>query len=278
MKLSFLNFWGDFEQENNFFVHFFRKYREGVEVVEPNKADTIIFTCFGNEHHYYNNCKKIFYTGENLRPNYNECDVSLTFDFDNYGEKNVRLPLWMLYIDWFNVGSYGNPNGLVPLEKINNNKFTRTSKTKFCSIINNHLKNSRDTMVEALSKYKKVDGFGKPFNNWFYGEDAKYRINSEYKFTICFENTIYPGYHTEKLFHAKVAGCIPLYYGAKEVEKDFNSKCYINLQDFNSINEYCEKIIEIDRSEDLYKKYFNEPLFNTPPSLDAYYEKIKLII
>ena len=125
MKVAFLNFWEDFDPHNNFFIHLLRKYRDNVEVVEPDKADTIIYTCFGQEHLKYNHCKKVFYTGENLRPNYNECDVSLTFDFEDYDSKNVRLPLWMLYIDWFNVGSYNNPNGLVPIEKINNNKFIR---------------------------------------------------------------------------------------------------------------------------------------------------------
>jgi hypothetical protein len=34
-----------------------------------------------------------------------------------------------------------------------------------------------------------------------------------YTFTLTFENTDYPGYVTEKLFHALSAGSIPLYWG-----------------------------------------------------------------
>jgi alpha(1,3/1,4) fucosyltransferase len=30
-----------------------------------------------------------------------------------------------------------------------------------------------------------------------------------------------PGYVTEKLFHAKAAGCVPIYWGAPDVELDF---------------------------------------------------------
>ena len=93
MKISFLNFWGDFSPEINFFTLLLKKYRDGVEVVAPDKADTIIYTCFGQEHLRYNHCKKIFYTGENIRPNYQECDASLTFDYDSYNGRNVRLPL-----------------------------------------------------------------------------------------------------------------------------------------------------------------------------------------
>lgn len=278
MKLCFLNFWGDFDPERNFFTLLLKKYREGVDIVSPEKADTIIYTCFGREHLKYNNCKKIFYTGENIRPNFNECDGSLTFDLDTYEGKNVRLPLWMLYIDWFNVGSYGNPCGLVPLEKIDINKFSLKPRSKFCSIVVNHLNNKRAEIIESLEKYKSVEGKGKPFGNWDYGEDKKYDFNSQYKFTICFENTIYPGYHTEKLFHAKVAGCIPIYFGAKTACVDFNPNCFLNLIDYNSIEEFAEVIKQIDMDNNLYEKYRKEPLFSSVLNLDNIYNKISTIL
>lgn len=278
MKLSFLNFWGDFDPHNNFFTLLLKKYKEGVQVVLPEKADVIIYTCFGHEHLKYANCKRIFYTGENVRPNFNECDASITFDIDSYNGKNVRLPLWMLYIDWFNVGSYGNPCGLVPPEKIDNNKFSLIKKSKFCSIVVNHLNNGRAEIIEAFKKYKQIDGKGRPFNNWDYGEDKKYEFNSQYKFTVCFENTIYPGYHTEKLFHAKVAGCIPLYFGAKTVNMDFNPECFLNLIDFNSIDELVDRVRHIDSDNDLYQKYKSAPLFSRPQNLDDIYNKINSIL
>lgn len=278
LKLSFLNFWGDFDPDNNFFTHFFKKYWQNVSVVHPSQADTIIYTVFGREHLLYNHCKKIFYTGENTRPNYNECHASLTFDFEDYGGKNIRLPLWMLYIDWFNVGSYGNPSGLVPIEKVNNNILYRKPKTKFCSIVQGHLRNKRQETMDLLSKYKQVDGYGKPWGNWTYGEHLKYDVISNYKFNICFENEVHGGYITEKLLHARVAGCIPLYYGPRAVEQDFNPNCFVNLLKYNSVEDFVNKAIEIDTNETLYNEYRNQPLFNTPPTLDEYYNKIKTII
>ena len=274
MKLSFLNFWGDFDPNNNFFIHLLKSYKENVQVVSPERADNIIYTCFGQEHLNYNNCNKIFYTGENIRPNFGECNGALSFDIDDHGGKNVRLPLWMLYIDWFNVGSYGNPNGLVPISKINNNRFKNRLKTKTCCIVVNHLGNNRNIIMNKLQQHFSVDGKGKPFNNWDYGEDLKYNFISDYKFNICFENTIYPGYHTEKLFHAKIAGCIPLYNGSTTIDSDFNPKCFLNLQDFSNIENFISKILEINSSDRLYKEIYEQPLFNTEPSLEDTFNKV----
>ena len=41
------------------------------------------------------------------------------------------------------------------------------------------------------------------------------------KFVLAFENSSSPGYCTEKLFHAKVAGAIPIYWGDPLVMNDF---------------------------------------------------------
>ena len=80
MKVSFLDFWGEpkpFEPENNFFYYLLREIRENVEVVEPKKADLIISAKFGNDYLKYNHCLKIFYTGENVRPDLDNFDYSL---------------------------------------------------------------------------------------------------------------------------------------------------------------------------------------------------------
>jgi GR25 family glycosyltransferase involved in LPS biosynthesis len=49
-----------------------------------------------------------------------------------------------------------------------------------------------------------------------------------YKFAITYENAKAPGYVTEKLLHAKAAGCVPIYWGAAEVADDFDAGGFIN--------------------------------------------------
>jgi hypothetical protein len=260
MKISFLDFWDGFDVNNNFFLHALSMI-DKVELTNPSNSDYIIFSCFGNQNIQFRNKKRIFYTGENLRPDYNNIDFSLSFDFTDNG-KNIRLPLWMLQIDWFNKVNYTNPQYTIPCDELFNNKYYNKPKDKFCSIVFNSHSPYRYEIIEELSKYKKVDCFGKPFGNWFYGEDVKLDNISNYKFNICFENSIYPGYYTEKPIHAKSAGCIPIYWSDENISKDFNKNAFINLSDFNNnVKDLAEYIIEVDKDEDKYIKLKNENLF-----------------
>lgn len=267
MNISFLDFWDGFRPENNFIIDLIRSIKENITITNPEFADVIIFSCFGEKNKNYKNCKRIFYTGEDIRPNFNECDYSLSFDFDDYNNKNIRLPLWLMQIDFFNKGGYSNPKFLIDLKFLidqKDNPYSIVKKESFCVIINNHLRNKREEVLKCLikNKNKTVNGYGKIFNNWFYGEDTKLNLLSKFKFNICFENTISSGYYTEKLIHAKAACTVPLYYSDNDIVKDFNKNCFLNLNDYESVEEFCDKIIELDSNDYLYNKKLNEPLFN----------------
>lgn len=278
MNIAFSDFWQypkAFDPNNNFFIHVIRQLFENVQVVHPEDADYMIFSSFGNENGRYKNCKKIFYTGENVRPNFTKCDYSLTFDFESYGGKNFRLPLWYLYIDWFDVGSYGNPDWLIPKSYLyGENEFTKKEKNKFCSIVFGSPHQSRiDAIKNISSNYRQVDVFGKvnPNHNLPDGENYKMDLISNYKFSLCYENSVTPGYHTEKLLHAKIAGNIPIYYGDTTVEKDFNPEGFVNTLNMSD-EEVVRTIEEIDANESLYEKIIQEPLFSTNIDLNNIYE------
>lgn len=279
MNVAFLDFWYGFQPENNFFIYLIRSVKENVNITSPENADIIFYSCFGNSHKNFNT-KKIFFTGENLRPNFNDCDLSLSFDFDDHNNKNMRLPLWYLYIDWFNVKSYNNPEWLIPVEYLSgDNEFTKKDKNKFCSTVFSSPYNTRFNMVNLLNTYKQVDCYGKIHNNKLPdGEKYKMDIISNYKFNICFENSIYPGYFTEKLLHAKIAGCIPIYYSDKSYSEDFNTKCCINLIDFENEYDFFEYIKLIDKNDKLYNNILSEALFDTQLSLDGILNNFKKII
>ena len=276
MKIAFTDFWDGFVPHHNFFLYLFEDIFDDVELVSPAEADVLIYSCFGRQEHraYSPTSKiKIFYTGENLRPNFNECTYSLTFDFDNYGGRNVRIPLWLMQIDWFDKVNYTNPQYVIPSSELDQNKWIQKEKDKFCCAVFNNADNRRVSMVEALRNYKPVETFGKPFGNWFYGEDIKYDKISQYKFNICFENAIYPGYYTEKLIHAKCAGCIPLYYADHHSHLDFNPKSFINLYDYENTTDLARHVIKVDQSEVLSEQIRNEPLFVVSP--EEIFEDVK---
>ena len=100
MKVSFTDFWDKFDPRNNFFLDLLTEITgEQPEVVaHPNSSDVLIYSCFGVQSHRAfdkNHLIKIFYTGENIRPNFDECTYSFTFDFDDENDNKIQflLPL-----------------------------------------------------------------------------------------------------------------------------------------------------------------------------------------
>jgi hypothetical protein len=273
MKITFSDFWQypkPFNPNNNFFIHIIRELYENVEIVNPEDADVMFYSVFGKENLGYKNCKKIFFSGENVRPNFKKCDYSLTFDIDDYEGKNFRLPLWYLYIDWFDVESYENPDWLIPESYLySENEFSEKPKNKFCSIVFGNFVDSRVNAIESINQYKKVDILGKANPSKFLPDGEKYKLDaiSDYKFSLCYENSVYPGYHTEKLLHGKVAGNVPIYYGDNTVSLDFNPDCFINAFGMDN-EELVEKIKEIDSNESLYNSIASQPLFAEKKTLD----------
>ena len=274
MKIAFTDFWWKFDSRNNFFLDSSRRIFENVEVTDNlNEADVLFFSCYSKDHLKADRSKtkKVYFTGENTRPPLDECDWSFSFDFEDYGGKNFRLPLWMLQIDWWNAGGYTNPKYVIPLVDVENNRFRNKPKNKFCSTVFNRdaLGNRRQALVE-LSKYKPVECYGEPWGNWFYGEDVKLEVISNYKFTLCYENTSYPGYFTEKPIHARSAGCIPIYWSDKRYAEDFNPNGFIHLADFASVGELVEEVKRVDSDESLRLRMVSEPVFIKTPTIQPF--------
>lgn len=60
---------------------------------------------------------------------------------------------------------------------------------------------------------------------------------NKFKFTLCVENAIFPGYLTEKIFDAFYSGSVPLYYGDPLININIPEDTFINLEDFNDFAE-----------------------------------------
>ncbi|NBW14385.1 MAG: hypothetical protein EBR82_40945 [Caulobacteraceae bacterium] len=273
MNISFLDFWHGFNPKEAWLGRLFMYFFDGnINFIEsPEEADVIIFSCFGTNHLKYKNKKRIFFTGENIRPPINECDYSLSFDYDSYNGKNFRLPLWYCFINWWNDN--GDGIALSDLYKkwdpdeIENRPY-------FGSIIIGNPVLNRIKVTEAINKVFPVYGFGSVFNNPYKG--SKIELLKNFKYNIAFENTIYPGYITEKLLEAKISGCIPIYWGT-DVSSDFNENCIIRYN--NDIDSLLSQIIEINNNKDNFIKKINEPLFknNIYPNLDMVTSYLKKI-
>jgi hypothetical protein len=218
------------------------------ELVISNNPDVLIYSCYGFEHLKYR-CHKIFYTGENVRPDFKECDFSLSFDYPDYKNRNLRLPL----VRWHHVERLFEKK---QIEKI------LGSKTKFCCmVVSNPNCKERNLFFEKLSSYKKVDSGGKFSNNIGYNVDDKVKFLQDYKFVLAFENSCYPGYTTEKIIAPMFKNSLPVYWGNPNIETDFNPRSFINVHNYKSFDEAIEEIIRVDKDDKAYGKYLEQPWF-----------------
>ncbi len=280
MKISFLDFWTGFDKKNNFIVHSLKKIGLNFRIVSPRRADIIFFSCFGNQNENFDNCKKIFFLTEDFNLSNFNYDYSISHKETSVDTNNFRLPLWKMYIDWFNVKTYKNPSYLIPLNYIDqNNEFSKVQKNKFCTIVYSSEYFFRDQYIELISGYKNVDVYGKNKYGNLLPEGEYYKIQhlANYKFSLAMENEISPGYLCEKLIHAKIAGNIPLFYGDDFAKIDFNPDSFLHITDFTEDN-LLEKIVEIDNDDKLFEEIKNQPLFDSSQSIDDFLDYLENII
>jgi len=209
-----------------------------------------------------NKTLKIFFTGENRRPWNYQAHYAISFDHLD-GEKFYRLPLYVL--DNFNGVSFG-------CDDLFNLKRTFTSedwhkRTEFCGFVSsNGACAERNNMFAQLSQYKKVDSAGPWMNTvgyviprGFEAQKHKMEFLSKYRFNLCYENSSYPGYATEKPAHAFIAGTVPIYWGSPVVEVDFNIEAMICRHQYQSDKEMIEHIIHIDNDMNAWLDIMNRP-------------------
>ena len=275
LKLGFTDTFGSIE---NFFI---KILSEKYQVIRDDQnPDYLIFgdKNFGNNNVNYNNknCIKIFYTGENERHYEYQCDYSITFDHPEYEGRNYRLPLYVIY-------DYDNHHRNVPNTSIiNRTPSDLLAKKEFCSfVVKNGGCKKRNEWFQILNSYKGVASGGPLFNNIGYvlprGEQsvqAKLEFLNSYKFNLCFENAKSAGYHTEKLLHAWSMGAVPLYFGDESVNEEFNSKCFVNLNDFSSLDEFCDYVMQMTDEE--CARMINEPLLKEAITLESLYSRLRL--
>ncbi len=77
IRIGFVDFWKGFDARNNcltdMLIRIYGKNR--IEVVDKN-FDYLFFSCFGHSNLKYD-CIKIFFTGENIVPDFNICDYAI---------------------------------------------------------------------------------------------------------------------------------------------------------------------------------------------------------
>lgn len=271
-RINFVGFWPDFDKENNLFCSILR---EKYQVVISDKPDYVfasvggpfIFTAFDGV--------RILYTAEPFTPDFNVFDYAIGFDpievkDESGGDRYYRFPY--SFYDEYGYGLQKLAKGLTRSEALE----VLQKKKYFCNFIYSHpsAKGEREAILSRMRRYKEVVSAGSFLNNMpdrtIISRTKKMDFLKLSKFTIACESILYHGFVTEKLTDAFYSDSIPVYYGSNYVKKEFNSEAFINLREYDTIEEGIEKVIEIDQDDEKYISMLMQPKFIS----ENYYEKI----
>lgn len=253
IKIWYVDFWKNFKPESFIFTELLRKKYN--VVFDKKKPDIVFCSHFGTDYLEYK-CVRILFLGEAVVPNFNVYDYAMGFDDLQYGDRYLKYPFYLLNRKILNGA----------LNKHTYSDEYYLSKKKFCNqVVSNSSGNEmRDLYFDALSKYKTVDSGGRYRNNLPDGKpvDSKEEFQKEYKFSLAFENSAYPGYITEKIIDAWAANTMPIYWGDPKAGEEFNKDSFIDCSNCSTVEEMVETVMKIDKDDDLYLKMMKTPVFS----------------
>ena len=124
----------------------------------------------------------------------------------------------------------------------------------------------RDSYVEELMKYVKVDSYGKCLHNkdfpahlvnpLTFNSQETHDYVAKYKFSLAFENALCHDYITEKFWRPLYVGSVPIVMGSPTI-KDWapTNHSIIVVNDFASPRALAEYLHYLDQNDEEYEQY-----------------------
>jgi hypothetical protein len=248
--------------------------------MSESEIDTVTGNLGRSVDSYNDNVKKIFCSGEIVSDYSN-----ILFRGENYfaigpqpviHDRYLRMQLhnttsaWGLYDE---SKIFDNPyNWLTDTNK--NVEEILSLKKYFCGVVQNSKIDIRIKLFNLLSNYKFVRASGGWITNVSpeeatingitdgIGYKSKIDFLKNCKFSLQVQSSNLSCFTHEKMIHAFAANTIPIFYGNNEILEDgFNPNSFINCHQYSSLEEVVEKVIEIDKDDELFKKILREPYF-----------------
>lgn len=247
IKIAFSDFWDVFDQNDNFISDALRK---NFEIELSDDPDFVFCSIFGRRYLKYD-CARIFYTGENIDPDFNLVDYGMGFGQIDYYDRYLRLPHYVLY-----------PRACELALKKPSMTDKELLDRKFCNyVISNAVSCSeRGEMIEKLGRYKGLDSGGRYRNNVGGPVADKIEFSKGYKFSIAFENSGSRGYTTEKIMESFASQTVPIYWGNPDIAQEFNPGSFINCHDFDCFDDVVDYVRKVDSDDELYLKMAKTPI------------------
>ena len=285
LVIAFEDMWPGFNYDSNFIMDALRHEQPSL-LMKGVKYDSVItpnLLIFGpyteNWKQIPHSIPKVYFSAENwIKPVDNSIQLYLTSS-SNENDTNMRIPTWLTFINWFSNATtlpescQDNPIRLPLHFAMTPHAISFKERTKFCGfVVSNPICKIRNDTFHVLNNYKTVNSGGALFNNiggqlslkypgGGCGDISKHHFFAEHRYTISFENSQSAGYVTEKLLHAKMAGCVPLYWG-DATTTDFVPNSFINLSNISDPELVVEVVKKLESNPDMCDIIASTPLLN----------------
>ena len=197
--------------------------------------------------------RHLWYTGENLRPP-TGWHATLSFDLDSFSGTNYYLPHWAIRTT--DLG-WRDPHDSMTTSssKLMSQRSHRQKPQRFACLLASNPHPMRDTLVKELQKVGDVDLFGRAYGRPVH---SKGELLSQYRYVICPENDLYPGYVTEKAIEAWVAGAVPIWWGSDPAGY-LNPQAMVNAAT-TSLDELAESLISLEGNSGTWAEMHSQPI------------------
>jgi hypothetical protein len=272
LRVAFATMWDQFQPNDNFFMYLLKWVGKlnNINVVLDEVNPNVVFwgpLSQGSERKWPD-AKKVYFTGENARPTpANNTFLNLGFDYQqNQKSSYIRLPLWVLEINWWGADVKRMVNPLPVSVTDATTAVKDRGNRDFCAFVATNPNNpTRNAVFDTLNKWRPVASGGRLYCNLPNGpipggmgggggELAKVEFYKKYNFVLAMENSSNPGYVTEKIFHAKVAGCVPIYWGDVNVDRDFDANGYVEITKSKNLDDVLERVKVVADDKDAIEK------------------------
>jgi len=256
VSVTFSGFWKGFNPEDNFIINTLRR-KYDVTVTGADEAELMFCSSMEGEiPSCGESCVKVYFTGENDVPDFNEYDYAISFHHIQFGERHLRLPLYVLY-DAFDVLRKGSVELISKHDAL---------KRDFCSVVlssNIAGDPARLRLIDEFAARFPLSSGGRYKNNVGGPVEDKMKFISGFRFNLCPENSMVDGYVTEKIVEPLAAQTVPIYWGTEDVCNEFNPEAFIRINDYSSFSEAFDAIERIASDDDLYYGMLTAPKLNS---------------
>lgn len=201
--------------------------------------------------------KRVWYSGENLRPPVSGFDGTISFDATDERLNNLFFPYWMYRLDW---GFSSSGFEIEPAVEDLTAPREATDKPQTACTFSSVYEPNREKIVMAVSEIMTVHKFGKSNGNLV---SSKLITSKMHGFQICNENDLYPNYVTEKLIEAWMSQNVPIWSGL-DTENWFNKAAFVDVTNLTQ-SEIMDKVKSISKDQIMYMR--SQPILNRKPEL-----------